>query len=397
MATVTFWNNHDFGGDSDTYNGAQRRSYSTSKAWDSLKTGAGTWLVVWDNSDYTGNYMKIDPNTGWYNDLNKAGRGSDGDWKNQIKSFIIYGNAPSWWGSTPLNNDLNLQPHDCVFCTGSDFNDDTAVFPANAVDSDLSNNYFVTNASVNMSNSIQSLATGSSAWLQIWNGTNYTGSTLRVYPNTKHHDLNKMPRLPEGDWKNQIKSFKLWNAMPDASWNLGFDENKFFGAFPDALRGNDSSGPYYHYTTQDCSYDIRLNGITYPDAATMNLAFRVDYDLTGKNDKVTLNLLVNLDGSFNSVSGDYQQGNATQIPSWLIKGVDVGAEVLGALGALETAGISEEAAAGFIEEFDSFCEAFNKISNILYKISESNDGRFYMVPVAAHVLARAMCAVTVAN
>ncbi len=399
MATVTFWNNSDFKGMSDTFNGAQRKNYSTSQAWDSLTTGASTWLVVWDGHDYDGNYMKIDPNTGWYNDLKKAGRGSDGNWKNQIKAIMIYGNQPSWWGSssTPPNNDLNLQPHDCVFCTGSEFNDDTAVYPANASDSDLGDNYFVTNPSVKLAGTIGSLATGSAAWLQIWNGTNYTGSTLRVYPSTKHPDLNKMPRLPDGDWKNQIQSFQLWNAIPDATWNLGFDENKFFGAFPDAVRLKDSSGPYYHYLTQDCGYDIRLNGVTYPDAYTMNLAFRVDYDLTGKNDKVTLDLLINLDGSFNSVTYEYTQGDAVQIPSSVIKAVDVSAEVLGAVGALETAGISEEAANSFIEAFDTFCKVFNKISNVLFKLSESNDGRFYMVPVCSHVLARALSAVTVAN
>lgn len=397
MATVTFWNKNDFEGISSTFNGAQRRAYNTSQAWDSLKTGTGTWLVVWDNSNYTGNYMKIGPSNSTFDDLNHAGRGNDGDWKNQIKSLMIYANQPSWWNysTTPPNNDLNLQPNDAVFCSGTNFNNDTVVFTANASEDDLNQVKFPTNTSNDMKNDIQSLATGSSAWLEVWNETDYTGSTLRVYPKTTYTDLNSVARQPEGDWKNQIQSFKLYNALP-ASWNLGFDQDTFFGAFPGAVKMQDSSGQYYHYNTQDCGYDIRLTGLSY-DTSTMTVSFRIDYDLTGHNDKVMLDLVVNTDGTFNSVSYEYDQGGAVQIPKSVIKAVDVSAEVLGAVGALETAGISEEAANSFIEAFDTFCDVFNKISNVLYKLSEANDGRFYMVAVCTQVLCRAFSAVTTTN
>lgn len=397
MATVNFWNNNDYDGLQDTFTGAQRRSYATSQAWDSLKTGSATYLVIWSGSNYTGDYKKIGPSTN-LSDLNHEHRGDDGDWKNQITSFIIYANQPSWWNNsgTPPNNDLNLQPHDAIFCADSDFNDDTVVYTANASVSDLNSHIYPTDTNRDMKDNFSSLATGTSAWLEIFSDANYSGSTLRIYPNTKYTDLNKVPRLPEGNWNDEIQSFKLYNAKPNRTWDLGFDENKFFGSFPGAVRYQDSSGPYYHYMTQDAGYDIRLNGTTFPDSTTMNLSFRVDYDLAGKNDKVNLDLLINLDGSMNSVTYEYTEGGAVQIPSSVIKAVDISAEILGAVGALETAGISEEAANSFVEAFDTFCKVFNKISNVVYKLSESNDGRFYMVAVCSHVLNRALASVTVA-
>ncbi len=398
MATVTFSNNDKNGGRSDTFNGAQRRSFS-STAWDSLQTGSNTWLVFWDESNYTGNYLKIGgQNAASNKDLKKTNRNGN-NWQGEIKSFIIYANQPSWWNesTTPPNNDLNLQPHDAIFCTGTDFNDETVVYTANVSESDLNSCKFPTNNNVDMKNDIQSLATGSSAWLQIWNDVNYSGSTLRIYPNTVvYSDLNKVPRLPDGDWKNQMQSFKLYNAKPDESWNLDFDQDTFFGKFPNSVQEQDSSGTYYHYTTQDCGYDIRITGQSY-DSSTMTMSFRIDYDLTGHNDKVLLDLVINSDGTFNSISYEYQQGGAVQIPKSVIKAVDVSAEVLGAVGALETAGISEEAANSFIEAFDTFCDVFNKISNGLYKISEANDGRFYMVAVCTQTLCRAFSAVTTNN
>lgn len=384
---------------SDPFNGAQRRSYSTPQDWTSLKTGSNTWLVVWNGSNYTGDYLKIGgANAASNSDLNNTKRSGGGDWKHQIQSFIIYANQPSWWSDTtpPPNNDLNLQPHDAIFCTGTDFNDETVVYTANAFESDLNSCPFPTNHSVDMKNDIQSLATGSSAWLQIWNDTNYSGSTLRIYPNTVYKDLNAVPRLPDGDWKNQMQSFKLYNSEPDASWSLGFDEGIFFKSFPHATKQHDSSGDYYHYTTQDCGYDIRITDKKY-DTTTMTISFRIDWDVTGKNDKVYLDLTVNSDGTFNEVAYDYEQGDPTQISKKFIRAVDVSAEVLGAVGALETAGISEEAANSFIEAFDTFCDVFNKVSKILYKISASNDGRFYMVATATHVLCRAFSAITTNN
>lgn len=394
MASVTFWNNHNYGGESDSFSSPQRRTYTTSEAWDSLKTSSNTWVVVWDNSNFTGYYLKFGPNSD-NSDLNKTDRGDD-DWKNQIKSFVMYGSKPSWWdnGSTPPQYDLNLSSTQAVLCSDQNYCADDAIFTAESDQSDLNSVDYPTDTSRDLKNNISSLATGSSAYLEIWNATSYSGSYKRIQPNTKVPNLNDVYRLPDGDWNNQMQSFKLHGSKPDATWDMGFDYEKFFAYFPNATTLLDTSGYYKYYLTQDCGYDIRITGQSFT-STTMILSFRIDYELVGHNDKVTLDLEVNTDGTLNQITYEYEQGGAVQIPSSVIKAVDVSAEVLGAVGALETAGISEEAANSFIEAFDTFCDVFNKVSNGLYKLSEANDGRFYLAGVGTQLLARALSSITV--
>lgn len=394
MASVTFWNNHNYKGESDYFSSPQRRTYTTSEAWDSLKTGSNTWLVVWDQSDFTGYYLKFGSSSS-NSDLNKTDRGS-GDWKNQIKSFVMYDSKPSWWddGGSPPQYDLNLGSTQIMLCSDQNYCADTAIFSAESDKSDLNSVPYPTDSGRDLKDNISSLGTGSSAYLEIWNDTSYSGDYMRLKPNTKIADLNNTYRLPSGDWNNQMQSFKLHGSKPDATWNLGFDFKKFFQFFPNGSEWQDTSGFYWAYLTQDCPYDIRITGQSFT-SDTMTLSFRIDYELMGHNDKVNLDLVVNTDGSLNQITYEYEQGGAVQIPSSVIKAVDVSAEVLGAVGALETAGISEEAANSFIEAFDTFCNVFNKVSNGLYKLSESNDGRFYLAGVGTHLLARALSSITV--
>lgn len=388
MASVTFYNNNKYGGISDSFSGAQRRTYGTSQAWDSIQVGSGTWLVVYDGSNFTGNYLKV---TSSQSDLNHVDRGDDGDWKNQIKSFILYASQPSWWNNSGTQaSDLNLASTQVMVTSDTDFTDDCSVYNAAVAHSDLSDTDYVTDTDRDMNDNIQSIATGSSCWVEVWSDSNYGGSSLRVYPNTKLSDLNSVDRIPDGDWKNQISSLKAWSSLPDATWNLQFDQSKFFSLFPGAVAYSDTSGPYYRYVTQDAAYDIRVTDITSPTSTTYQVSFRIDYELTGSNDKVLLDVVVNADNTFNSISYTYEQGSAIQIPQSWIKAVDVGVEVLGLVGALETAGVSEEAADSFIEAFDTACKVFNKVMGGLYKLSEANDGRFYLVAVCSHVVCRAL-------
>ncbi|MBU1188394.1 MAG: hypothetical protein KKC01_05115 [Gammaproteobacteria bacterium] len=397
MTSVTFWNNNNYGGISSGFSSAQRRTYTTSEAWDSLKTGSNSWLVVWDQSDCSGQYLKFGPNAS-NSDLNKTDRGNDGDWKNQIKSFVLYASQPRWWndGSAPPSDDLNLAASQAMFCSDQDFFADAATVTAETDKSDLNSVLYPTDSNRDMKDNISALATGTSAYLEIWNDTGYSGDYLRVKPNSELPDLNNVMRLPDGDWNNQMQSFKLHASPPDATWNLGFDQDKFFAAYPNSALWYDSSGPYYRYTSQDCSYDIRITAVSFT-SSSMTLSFRIDYELAGHNDKVNLDLQVDPQGAMEQITYEYEQGGAVQIPDSVIKAVDVSAEVLGAVGALETAGISEEAANSFIEAFDTFCNVFNKVSNGLYKLSESNDGRFYLAAVGTHTLARALSAIEVAG
>lgn len=395
MTQVTFWNNNNKGGLSDTFNGAQGVPSGLSSI-DCLETQSSTWLIVYNSNDYQGDYMKVGPST-YLSDLNHVDRMGGGDWKNQIQSCVIYGSQPSWWnnsGTPPI--DVPVGATQAFFSENDNFAGDNRVFTANVNESDLNNNHYTTDSGKDMKNNINSIKTGSSAWLQIWDETDYTGNFLQIYPNTSYKNLDEVKRGSSGDWQNQIQSFNLYNSLP-ASWNLGFDSSAFIKSFPNEYASSDMDGTYYVYNTQDAPYHIHLLGTTYPSTSTMNLSFKVCYDTAGKNDKVYLDILINADGTYNSLTYSYESGGAIQIPSSVIKAVDVSAELLGAIGALESAGISEAAAQEFVETFDTICKAFNKISSVVYKLSEANDGRFYLVPVVCQVVNRALNAITISN
>jgi hypothetical protein len=399
MAKVEFWNNNNYGGLSDTFQGTQRRTYGSSPAWDSIKTDANTWVVIWDGQNCTGNYMKIGGSSSASNsDLNKTQRGSDkhDDWKNAIMSFMMFSSQPSWWNSSskPPVDFSYLGSTQALACSSTKFYDDTNVFSGASNHDDLSETKWPTNSGSTMSDAIQSLATGSSVWMEVWNDVNYQGDWMKLSPNTHYSDLEQYTRPSSlGDWKNQIKSLKIFTSKPDC-WDMSFDLQGFYLLFPDYTPYDDSSGTYVTYTTQDCGYDVRRINESY-DQTTYTVSFRVDYCITaGTNDKVWLNITVNADGSLNGVTYSYKQGDgAVQIPDTFVKAVDKTAELLGALGALETVGISEEAAEDFIVAFDTFCKVFNDVTKLLYKKSLVNDGRSYMLAVCLHALCRGFASI----
>ncbi|MFN8397321.1 MAG: hypothetical protein U0176_22040 [Bacteroidia bacterium] len=392
MANVTFYDKNDYDGNSDAFTGAQRRSYSTSKAWDSIDVGSNTWLVVYNGSDFTGDYLFV---SGDKHDLNHVSRSSGGDWKNQIKSFIMYSSQPSWWNSgVPQADDLNLAANQAMFTSSTNYMDDCSVYDAYASESNLYGTTYATDHGRPMIDTIQSIATGSSCWVEVWAEYNDYPPYLRIYPNSKLPDLNAVARYPSGDWKNRISGMKVYDTLPDATWNLKFDDKKFFSLFPDAAPSSDSSGPFYRYTTQDCTYDIRVTTVYSPKRDQFQVSFRIDYETSGHNDKVELDVIVDGNNVFQSVAYTYEQGGAVQIPKSVINAVDYGADIAGMLGLIETAGISEEAADSFIEAFDTACDVFNKVMNVLYKLSQANDGRFYLVAVTSHVICRALNSIT---
>jgi hypothetical protein len=399
MAKVVFWNNNNYGGLSDTFEGTQRRTYGSSPAWDSIKTDGNTWVVVWDGQNCTGNYMKVGgSNSDSKSDLNNIQRGSDkhDDWKNAIMSFMMFGTQPSWWNSSskPPVDLSYLGSTELLTCSSPNFYDDTKVFSGASSHDDLSEMDWPTNSGTDMSDAIDSIATGSSVWMEVWNDVNFQGDWMKLSPSNHRSDLNGNARPSGlGDWKNQIKSMKTFTSKP-ACWDMSFDLQAFYLLFPDYVPYDDTSGSYVTYLTQDCGYDIRRINESY-DESTYTVSFRVDYCITGgTNDKALLDICVNADGSLNGVNYSYTQSEgAVQIPDTFVKAVDKTAELLGALGALETLGITEEAAEDFIVAFDTFCKVFNDVTKLLYKKSMVDDGRSYMLAVCLHTLCRGFASI----
>jgi hypothetical protein len=100
MATVSFFTNDNYGGDETTISvsGTMGTAYSSQPDYDSVKVSASTWVVVWNESDFGGDFLLINPSTN-LSDLNNVPRTGGGDWKNQIRSLQVYSSEPSWWSS----------------------------------------------------------------------------------------------------------------------------------------------------------------------------------------------------------------------------------------------------------------------------------------------------------
>lgn len=394
MTQVIFYENHDEGGSSETYTGAQAKSSGLMSGIDSVTTSDNTWLIVYDSNNYGGNALRLGPNSS-NDDLNNTQRGSSGDWKNQIQSFVMYDHQPSFWDSGGTTAAPDLSSGQVLFCEDEQFSGDNGVFVDTTQD-DMNDVYYSTDSSRDMKDNISSLATGPNTYLQIFDGTDRTGNTLRVSPNTLYSDLNNVTRGSSGDWKNQIQSF--WVQTMDStppSWVLNIDGGKFQSLFPDNYDDSTTSGPAFGYRTQDAQYRIYFPVVSSLDPYNITVTVPIDHIISGAtDDHAVLTLTINSSGQLTGVTGTWDAGSAYQIPNWVVKGVDDSAKILSALGAFESGFISEEAADEFVEAFDVACKAFDAICDVISSISESDGGRFYMIPVVCHTIFRICASVT---
>ncbi|MFI8979358.1 peptidase inhibitor family I36 protein [Ectopseudomonas khazarica] len=379
-----------------TYTGPQAQSSPDISGVSSIETGSETWLIVYQGKSFDGDAMQLGPNTRIY-DLTKVhtNRGN-GNWDNQISSFVMYDHKPSFWASGATRPELDLQDGEIIFAENTDFEGDCKIYRGTNYAGDLNNCQYGTNGTNrDLKNNISSLATGTNAWLEVYDQPDYRGEVLKVHPSTEYRDLASAKRGSVGNWSNQLQSFRcFYSTSEPASWFLGLDESLFKSLYLDNYSDSTLNGNAIGYRTQDAQYRIYDPVVDYPDVDTMAAAIQIDHIISASTDDHTnLVLTFNTNRELVQVSQDWQAGSAYQVPSWVIKTVDIGAEVLGALGALESAGISEAAANEFVETFDAACKTFNKICQVIANLSESDGGRFYMIPVSCHTIVRACLAV----
>lgn len=100
MCKVSFYTNNDYGGDETSYDGpTQKKDLPTDifNGFDSLKTYDNSWLIIFDGNDYNGCSKKYYPNQK-EPDLAKVDTDvDDNNWKNDVRSFILYDKEPSSW------------------------------------------------------------------------------------------------------------------------------------------------------------------------------------------------------------------------------------------------------------------------------------------------------------
>lgn len=432
------WNNNDRGGLSDSFSSTQYQDNITGDT-DSLQTRANVWVIVFNDTNYRGDSMQIDPGSSgnYLSDLNHAHRypssyintsgsitilsgSKEGDWKSQIKSFILYKSRPSWWGRTPSNSEL-FYPGDnkALFTENTSFLGDNRTFdaPYNAIN--LVSIGYTTNShemySVVTGGSINSLETGKNVWLTIFDDVDCNGNAKLISPNTTYADLNNVERddfngNKKGDWKNQIGSFLLYNKKPDF-WDTKLprpfvDINKLLTLYPSTAYIK--SGDQIEYVIEDATYtidepEIKIQTTTktldnyyinddfdpLPEDGWTKYHVKLSHKNTaGRNDKAEMDLFFDNKGTLVSIQHfEWSSDGAYQIPQQLITIVDDEAWVLGTAGAIESLGISEEAADTFIDIFDFVCKVFNDVTSFVYKMSD-NGGRYYFIPVICHTINR---------
>ncbi len=421
------WNNNERGGGSDSYTGTQGID-SRDANDDSLQTSDGTWVIVFDQSNYTGNCWQIDEGQYCENLHNNkiydsSGNDTGNHWQGAINSFILYKQKPSWFiansSVVPSNKDLfTLGNGEVLFTEDTYFLGDNRTFTAPYTGGNTGVIGYTTNGH-NMSGAyaINSLSVGSNAWLIIFDDKFANGNFLTVPPNTPYNNLENIPR-GTNNWKDQINSFLIYTSEPEF-WNTPYsrpyvDFPTLFNLYP--YPTNDVSDSKVVYMVEDSTYTIDCPQLDEQSAAqsipndskindTSNLPtsgwtkyhvyMQHDNNLFVKDDTAEFDLY------FDNAGNLVQIGNfiwtfqsAEQIPQSVIKSVDLIVWYLGTAGALETMGISEEAADTFVDIFNFVCNAFDKIANAVYKFTD-NGGEFYFLPVICHTLNR-ICATVAA-
>lgn len=412
--TISFWNNSNKGGVSgaSVYNNPQGQSDISANS-DSLETGDNTWVIVYNGKNFSGDFMEIKPNTPLM-DLKDLPRGAKkGDnWKSQIQSFIMYNAQPSFWGTSNDKPNLDHFVHNtanqAMFTEDTNFTNQCSIFPTDFASANNSYTYWQSSpmpafGKSGMDDNINSIATSLNTWLIIFDDIHFTGNFLKIEPSRKYPDLDTVGRYDpagnkKGDWKNQIQSFLIYSEEP-AFWSSPYsrpqvDLTKFNSLFPNHFSDKSNS---IAYIIEDSTYRIYNpdpsvnNSSTFALQDTLGVTYRMKLD---HENTFAIDEHAQFDVNFNN-SGVIQQisnfswsaGGAFNISQAFIKIVDDTAWYLGTAGALETLGISEEAAAEFVETFDFICNTFNKIASLIFK-AEDDGGQFYFLPVICHTINR---------
>ncbi|HWD26295.1 MAG TPA: hypothetical protein VG387_03970 [Rhizomicrobium sp.] len=158
-----------------------------------------------------------------------------------------------------------------------------------------------------------------------------------------------------------------------------FSEATFKSLYPGANTGA-KGGTAIEYVSQDSEYRVYIPGkddkkstLKTENGDHLRVTLSQDHNIKGSTDDHSdTYLLFDGKGKLIELSHDFQisEGSAFQIPAWIPKALDIGVELLGAIGALETAGISEVVAQEVVADINSFCDTFNKIMTKLNKIGE---------------------------
>ena len=169
---------------------------------------------------------------------------------------------------------------------------------------------------------------------------------------------------------------------------LKFSLSTFKSLYPNSK----SDSEYLEYKVEDSKYRVHNPTVKADNVLNVKLD-HIRADAT--DDHVELTVEFSSSGTLKNVSYNWKKGNdGYQISDTAISIVDDSLELLGAVGALETAGLSEELALDAKEAFDFCAKAFNDISTAVVKWND-NGGQLYFVAVVSHTINRLCSSVSV--
>lgn len=418
------WNNNDRGGYSDSYTGPQGQDNLNAND-NSLETSAGTWVIIFDHSGYTGNCKKIPPGK-YIRSLSDTHRHDNsgkkvGDWKNDIQSFVLYKQKPAFWDTgsdytQPSKSQLFvLHDGQASVAENDDFMGANRTFAAPFNGPNTANVGYTTNG-IQMSGttSISSLKTGPNVWMIIFDHEHTKGNFKKIDPNTAEKKLSNWSRMDingdkKGNWENEIDSFLIYPAEP-GFWPTKYsrpyvDFTTLYSLYPyptskstdddieyvvgDSTYKIDEPEFQYQSTTQLLSVYLMGDSTVLPtDGWTMYHVYQQHENTGAHNDKAEYDAYFDNDGRLVSIQlFQWSSDGAFQVPQTVIKSVDVVAWYFGTASSLVSFGVGKKVADAFVEVFDFVCNVFNKIANAVYEATD-NGGQFYFLPVICHTLNR---------
>lgn len=245
------------------------------------------------------------------------------------------------------------------------------------------------NLSTSIMNGYDSLKTFDNSWLIIYDNSDYTGYSHKFYPNSGNSDLGKLDRGNDGDWKNQVRSFKLFNHLP-SSWSLGFNATGFNNCYPDRYSDSTLSGNAFGYKTQDAKYRVYDPQVSYPDDNSMQISVKLDNLNATFDDHIYLDIVFDNDGNLSKVGYSADFNNMPTIPQGWVFTADIIIALLAVEVSIATAGAGTPAAmaaAGTADTIITTCaEVYNVLVNKVNQFIDMDGGRSYFAAMASHVI-----------
>ncbi|MDR3463153.1 MAG: hypothetical protein P4L76_12645 [Beijerinckiaceae bacterium] len=172
--------------------------------------------------------------------------------------------------------------------------------------------------------------------------------------------------------------------------SLSFDERHFVALYPSGVEAK--NGTAIEFKSQDANYRVYIPGrpgspsIIEQSSGGLTIALQQDHIIgLATDDHSTTKLTFKQDGSPSQIdiSGGIDHGTPYEIPGVVTTVLDLTVEALGAIGALESAGISEAVAQEVVADITAAAEAFNVLSNFIFRFADDG-GTLNFPAVIAH-------------